>query len=136
MACFVCMEDAPPLWTVCGCKSLLVHPHCQAVLISSTPSHRNGCPLCGKTYVNVDETSVLRVAPSSLALILLSSLLLLSLFSLSSWFLYLYFAYRNVGAAYLAGASSAATGAQMTACAYVAKTACRREPRIVCSPPP
>lgn len=51
MECFVCYDDRPPLYAVCGCTGRYVHTHCLIRTIQSCASHASAsCPICKVAY--------------------------------------------------------------------------------------
>ena len=49
MHCFVCCEDAEPLYRVCRCD-VRIHASCFRALVTEVTSHREGCPVCTRPY--------------------------------------------------------------------------------------
>ena len=49
VTCFVCAEDAPPLYRVCRC-STWVHGACFQRMIVTVPAHAHACAVCGHVY--------------------------------------------------------------------------------------
>ena len=48
-ACFVCLENSPPLIQPCNCSSW-VHPTCFATMVERVGAHARGCPVCTQPY--------------------------------------------------------------------------------------
>lgn len=83
-ACFVCTDEAPPLYRACACRDSVVHEACLRDVVVRVPAHSERCPVCLTGYVAVRTTSstVWRVVPHAVLTILYT-------YTAASWLAYM-----------------------------------------------
>ena len=59
--CYICLDDKPPLISVCDCKTLFLHKECQEKMIQVCINHHDNCPVCTGKYTNMHTQTVCRI---------------------------------------------------------------------------